>query len=87
MFCSSTSLATRSFRLTISACPSSSKKPKRRRLKMSLFAEFKCRKVIRMAGLYLVGAWLLVQVAGMLRLMFGALRMDPPFQKLVESRP
>ncbi len=54
---------------------------------MSLFAEFKCRKVIRMAGLYLVGAWLLVQVAGMLRLMFGALRMDPPFQKLVESRP
>jgi TolB-like protein/Flp pilus assembly protein TadD len=31
---------------------------------MSLFAELKRRNVIRMAGLYLVGAWLLVQVAG-----------------------
>ncbi|MEO8459667.1 MAG: tetratricopeptide repeat protein [Dokdonella sp.] len=30
---------------------------------MSLFAELKRRNVIRMAGLYLVGAWLLVQVA------------------------
>jgi TolB-like protein len=30
---------------------------------MTLFAELKRRNVIRMAGLYLVGAWLLVQVA------------------------
>ena len=30
---------------------------------MSLLAELKRRNVIRMAGLYLVGAWLLVQVA------------------------
>jgi TolB-like protein len=33
---------------------------------MSLFAELKRRNVIRMAGLYLVGAWLVVQVAGTL---------------------
>ena len=31
---------------------------------MSLLAELKRRNVIRMAGLYVVGAWLLVQVAG-----------------------
>jgi TolB-like protein/Tfp pilus assembly protein PilF len=31
---------------------------------MSLLAELQRRNVIRMAGLYLVGAWLLVQVAG-----------------------
>ena len=31
---------------------------------MSLIAELQRRNVIRMAGLYLVGAWLLVQVAG-----------------------
>jgi adenylate cyclase len=30
----------------------------------SFFAELKRRNVVRMAGLYLVGAWLLVQVAG-----------------------
>jgi adenylate cyclase len=30
---------------------------------MSLFAELKRRNVIRMAGLYLVGAWLISQVA------------------------
>jgi hypothetical protein len=30
----------------------------------NFFAELKRRNVIRMAGLYLVGAWLLVQVAG-----------------------
>ena len=30
---------------------------------MSLFAELRRRNVIRMAGLYLVGAWLIVQVA------------------------
>ena len=38
----------------------------------SVFAELKRRNVIRMAGLYLVGAWLLVQVAGTLLPMFGA---------------
>ena len=31
---------------------------------MTFIAELKRRNVIRMAGLYLVGAWLLVQVAG-----------------------
>ena len=36
------------------------------------FAELKRRNVIRMAGLYLVGAWLLVQVAGTVLPMFGA---------------
>ena len=39
---------------------------------MSLLAELKRRNVIRMAGLYLVGAWLLVQVAGTLLPVFGA---------------
>jgi len=39
---------------------------------MSLFAELKRRNVIRFAGLYLVGAWLLVQVAGTVFPMFGA---------------
>jgi len=39
---------------------------------MTLLAELKRRNVIRMAGLYLVGAWLLVQVAGTLLPMFGA---------------
>ena len=38
----------------------------------SFFAELKRRNVIRMAGLYLVGAWLIVQVAGTLLPMFGA---------------
>ncbi len=38
----------------------------------TLFAELKRRNVIRMAGLYLVGAWLLVQVAGTVLPMFGA---------------
>ena len=32
--------------------------------KPSFLTELKRRNVIRMAGLYLVGAWLLVQVAG-----------------------
>jgi TolB-like protein/tetratricopeptide (TPR) repeat protein len=36
------------------------------------FTELKRRNVIRMAGLYLVGAWLLVQVAGTVLPMFGA---------------
>ncbi len=37
---------------------------------MGFFAELKRRNVIRMAGLYLVGAWLLVQVAGTVLPMF-----------------
>ncbi|MBK8286941.1 MAG: tetratricopeptide repeat protein [Ahniella sp.] len=39
---------------------------------MKLFAELKRRNVIRMAGLYLVAAWLVVQVAGTLLPMFHA---------------
>jgi TolB-like protein/Tfp pilus assembly protein PilF len=39
---------------------------------MSLLDELRRRNVIRMAGLYLVGAWLIVQVAGTLLPMFGA---------------
>ena len=39
---------------------------------MSLLAELRRRNVIRMAGLYLVGAWLLTQVAGTVLPMFGA---------------
>src|SRR4249919_391103 len=39
---------------------------------MSLLAELKRRNVIRMAGLYLVGAWLIVQVASTVLPMFGA---------------
>src|SRR5881394_4316633 len=38
----------------------------------SFFVELKRRNVIRMAGLYLVGAWLLIQVAGTVLPMFGA---------------
>ncbi len=38
----------------------------------SFLAELKRRNVIRMAGLYLVGAWLMVQVAGTVLPMFGA---------------
>ncbi len=38
----------------------------------SFFAELKRRNVIRMAGLYLVGAWLIVQVAGTVLPMFDA---------------
>src|SRR5438477_13157345 len=40
--------------------------------KSSFFAELKRRNVIRFAGLYLVGAWLLVQVASTVLPMFGA---------------
>jgi len=40
--------------------------------RMGIFAELKRRNVIRMAGLYLVGAWLIVQVAGTLLPMFEA---------------
>src|SRR5262249_4692889 len=38
----------------------------------NLLTELKQRNVIRMAGLYLVGAWLVVQVAGTVLPMFGA---------------
>src|SRR5881275_910427 len=38
----------------------------------SLFTELKRRNVIRFAGLYLVGSWLLVQVASTVLPMFGA---------------
>ena len=38
----------------------------------SFFAELKRRNVVRMAGLYLVGAWLLTQVASTVIPMFGA---------------
>src|SRR5438477_2093614 len=41
-------------------------------MKSNFFAELKRRNVVRMAGLYLVGAWLLVQVAGTVLPMFGA---------------
>ena len=37
---------------------------------MSLIAELRRRNVIRMAGLYLVAAWLITQVAGTLLPMF-----------------
>jgi len=39
---------------------------------MSFVAELKRRNVLRMAGLYLVGAWLITQVAGTVLPMFGA---------------
>ena len=39
---------------------------------MSLLDELKRRNVIRMAGLYLVGAWLATQVAGTVLPIFGA---------------
>ncbi|TAH46772.1 MAG: hypothetical protein EYC71_02925 [Gammaproteobacteria bacterium] len=39
---------------------------------MSLLAELRRRNVIRMAGLYLVGAWLMTQVAATLLPVFGA---------------
>ena len=38
----------------------------------NFFAELKRRNVVRAAGLYLVGAWLIVQVAGTVLPMFGA---------------
>src|SRR5438094_2603147 len=41
-------------------------------MKSNFFAELKRRNVIRMAGLYLVGAWLLTQVASTVLPMFGA---------------
>ena len=39
---------------------------------MSLLAELRRRNVIRIAGLYLVGAWLITQVAGTVLPMFDA---------------
>ncbi|HET9032302.1 MAG TPA: tetratricopeptide repeat protein [Dokdonella sp.] len=39
---------------------------------MSFFAELRRRNVIRMAGLYLIGSWLIVQVADTVLPMFGA---------------
>src|SRR5213082_441206 len=39
---------------------------------MNFFTELKRRNVIRFAGLYLVGSWLLVQVASTVLPMFGA---------------
>jgi hypothetical protein len=47
----------------------------------NLFAELKRRNVIRMAGLYLVGAWLVVQVAGTVLPMFGAPEWLPPHHR------
>jgi TolB-like protein/Tfp pilus assembly protein PilF len=38
----------------------------------NFFGELKRRNVVRMAGLYLVGAWLIVQVSGTVLPMFGA---------------
>src|SRR5438270_7728485 len=43
----------------------------------NFFAELKRRNVIRVAGLYLVGAWLVVQVAGTVLPMFGAAEWLP----------
>ena len=39
---------------------------------MALIAELRRRNVIRMAGLYVVGAWLITQVAGTVLPMFEA---------------
>ena len=41
-------------------------------MSMGFIAELRRRNVIRMAGLYLVGAWLVVQVAGTLLPVFEA---------------
>ena len=40
--------------------------------KPSLFAELRRRNVLRVAGLYLVGAWLIVQVSGTILPLYGA---------------
>ena len=50
---------------------------------MSLLNELKRRNVIRMAGLYLVGAWLLTQVAG--TVLRDPLRGDGRFEALLKS--
>src|SRR5216117_1432464 len=61
------SAAVRSARQTSNAAPIL-----HRCIEMSLFAELKRRNVFRFAGLYLVGSWLLVQVASTVLPMFGA---------------
>ena len=49
----------------------------RGRESINFFSELKRRNVLRMAGLYLVGAWLVVQVAGTVLPMFGAAEWLP----------
>ena len=49
---------------------------------MSVFAELKRRNVFRVAALYVIAAWLIMQVAGLL---FGVLEMPPWTSKLVLS--
>ena len=55
----------------------------------TFFAELKRRNVIRAAGLYLVGAWLITQVASTILPMFGAPdwlpRAIPRFEQIVAS--
>src|SRR6478736_4762288 len=41
-------------------------------MKHNLFAELRRRNVLRMAGLYLIGSWLITQVAGTVLPMFDA---------------
>src|SRR5439155_19977706 len=64
-------------RSDVRSAPERSALPKtlRRETKVNsrnFFAELKRRNVLRMGGLYLVGAWLVVQVAGTVLPMFGA---------------
>jgi len=49
------------------------------------FSELKRRNVIRMAGLYLVGAWLVVQVSGTVLPMFGAPEWPSPHHSCLGS--
>ena len=55
----------------------------------NLFSELKRRNVIRAVGLYLVGAWLITQVASTILPMFGAPewlpRAIPRFEQIVAS--
>ena len=62
--------------------------------KSSFFAELKRRNVLRVAGLYLVGAWLLIQVASTVLPTFDVpiwalrglmLHGDPRFEALAEK--
>src|SRR5437588_6703299 len=52
--------------------PGRSAVDERGRQSINFFAELKRRNVIRFAGLYLVGAWLLTQIASTVLPMFGA---------------
>src|SRR5207253_9560171 len=55
------------------SCKKSLRRNRAKEMKIdNLFAELKRRNVIRFAGLYLVGSWLLVQVASTVLPMFGA---------------